>query len=131
MPLPLYGANYHLDRIYGSETPTNLYVALMTSAPSYTTTGSGLDEPSGGSYARVEVPNDTDNWHDAADGLKANGKDIVFPTATALWGNMKYWAILDASTDGNILVWGGITSKLVAEGVTPRFVRDRLSFTVR
>lgn len=131
MALTLYGVNYFLDQVYGSGTPASVYVALLLASPTYLSTGSTITEPSGNGYARVEVTNDVTNWPDAADGFKANGQDITFPTATGTWGTVKYWAILDASTGGNILTWGGITSRRIGEGATVQFTRDQLSVTAR
>jgi hypothetical protein len=54
--------------------------------------GSGGNEVSGGSYARVQV---TGGWTVATDGANkttaVNTSDIVFPTATANWGTQAVW----------------------------------------
>lgn len=127
----LYGVNFHLDRVYGSGTPPIFYIAAMQNPPYYLSTGASLDEPVGHGYARVVVPNDVANWPPAADGLKGNGKPIIFPKATGTWGNMKYWAICDAATDGNMIRWGRMTSRLIVINSTLRFPVDQLTITVR
>lgn len=132
MSLTLYGVNFFLDQVFGSMEPATLYVALMRDEePTYLTTGSGLDEPSGGSYERVAVPNDLIHWPESADGLKSNGLDIVFPTATGSWGIVRSWAILDAPTGGNIIIWGGASARRVASGTTLRLPTDTLTITTR
>lgn len=130
MSLTLYGANYHLDRIYGSEDPEYVYIALMTAAPGYLTVGSQLAEPVGDAYARVQFKNDTDNWSGAADGHKGNREPIVFPKATGTWGRLRYWAICDAATDGDIISWGKMTPRLVVEGSVIKFGVDQLSINL-
>jgi hypothetical protein len=131
MPLGLYGVNYHVDRIYGSGTPATLYVAVMLEPADFLDEGTDLAEPVGNGYARAWTTNDEVHWPEAADGLKSNGVDIIFPTATGVWGNIRYWAILDAATGGNVLVWGGTTTRLVLEGGALRFPVDTLTITAR
>lgn len=131
MSVGLYGANHHLDRVYGSGEPTYLYLAVMFSEPEYLDEGSDLDEPTGGSYARVQIENDAAHWGHAADGLKTNAQDVLFPVATAQWGTIRYWAICDAATDGEIISFGRTTPTLVLEGGALRFERDQLAITLR
>lgn len=96
--------------------PSTLYVALCTgTAP--TNDPSTTTEPSGGSYARVAINNGgaSSVWGAAStDGsgvtTKTNVSNITFPQATANWGTITWFAILDASTGGNIIIWGTLTS---------------------
>ena len=68
---------------------------------------------SGGSYARVQVT----SWDDpSGGGATANTGDITFPTATGDWGNVSGVMILNASTAGNIMLHGSLT--------TPRDVKN-------
>lgn len=127
----LDGVNHHLDRVYGSGDPVTLFVAVMFSHPQFLHTGSDLDEPSGGAYARVAVTNDESHWGAAAQGIKTNSLDILFPTATANWGTLRHWAISDASTGGRIITWGNMPQRLIVEGATLRFPRDELVITLR
>lgn len=99
-----------LDHVFGSVdyTPeTTLYVALFTAAPN--DTGGGT-EVSGGDYAREGLTNNTTNFPNGTDGAKANGVDITFPEATGSWGTISHWGIFDASTSGNLLIWGAVTN---------------------
>ncbi len=97
--------------------PNTLYVALCTgTAPS--SDPAALAEPTGGSYARVAINNQSGSsvWTAAttSSGVtsKTNNADIQFPTATANWGTITWFAIMDASTGGNIIVWGTLTNSV-------------------
>ena len=111
-----------LDHVVGNAAytaPATLYVALYTVAP--TDAGGGI-EVSGGSYARVAVTNNLTNWPAASGGAKSNGTEITFPEATASWGTVVAFAILDAATAGNFLYWADLTtSKTIATSDTAKF----------
>lgn len=132
MSLSRWGANHHLDVVYGAEPPVaTFYIAAAFTSPGYLSTGSTLDEPDGGGYARVEVPNSHAGWTHAADGMKSNMADILFPTATEAWGTIRFWAICTAATDGEIVSYGTSPAQLVLEGTTLRFLQDQLRITMR
>jgi hypothetical protein len=133
MPLTMDGANYVLDVAFGQEQSpaSSLYIAVMYDEGSYLATGDDLSEPEVASYARVEMPNTVAYWGDTADGLKSNSADIIFPTATETWGQVRFWAICDAATGGRCLAWGGMSARLVAQGGTLRFPVDLLSLQAR
>ena len=120
-----------LDHVFGAAAytaPATLYVALYTAAPS--DTGGGT-EVTGGAYARVAVTNNATNFPAAAAGAKANGTAITFPTATANWGTVVAFGILDASGGGNLLAWADLTaSKAVNSGDTASFAVNDLDITL-
>lgn len=99
--------------------PAALYVALFTAAPS--DTGGGT-EVTGGSYARQNLAPSMSNWASTGGattttnpsagtgGTTSNNSIITFPTATADWGTVTHVAIFDASTSGNMLLQGALTS---------------------
>ncbi len=120
-----------LDHVFGAAAytaPATLYVALYTVAPS--DTGGGT-EVTGGSYARVAVTNNATNFPAASGGAKSNGTVITFPTATANWGTVVAFAILDAATNGNFLCWADLTtSKAVNSGDTASFAVGDLDITL-
>ena len=102
-----------LDGYWGQNValspPANFYVAALTGAP---TEAGVYTEITGGGYARVAVPNNDSNW-DAASGGKANTNDINFPLATGDWNSgssFQHIGIFDASTSGNLLAYGTLTS---------------------
>lgn len=119
--------------------PTSLYVALYTSAP---TAAGGGTEVSGGSYARVAVSSSLANWagtqgagtttaSTGTSGATSNNAAITFPAPTANWGVIVSFAILDATTSGNFLFYGALTtSKTVNNGdAAPSFAAGALSIT--
>jgi hypothetical protein len=76
-----------------------LYVAL------YTTTPDGRQqEVNGGNYSRVELPCAAGVWNNPSEtGLTTNSMPIVFPVASAPWGQVSHVAIYDAALAGNVL----------------------------
>lgn len=87
--------------------PGTVYVAAYTTAP--TSAGGGV-EVSGNAYARVALTNDSTNWPNASGGVKSNGTIIQFPEATGSWGTIVAFGIFDASSGGNLLFFGALTS---------------------
>ena len=100
-----YLANAILDHLFEGTayTPaTNLYIALCTAAPGDSDTGSTITEHSGDGYAR-ELEN---SWDAAASGASENTDVITFGPASASWGTVTHFALCDALTDGNLLLYG-------------------------
>jgi hypothetical protein len=119
-----YWENKVLDALFGQTalpSIATLYVALFTTLP---TTSSDVGvEPSGGSYARKSVTNNTTNWPAAITGAaaapasKLSGSAITFATATGSWGTIIGFVIYDAASAGNLLYWGSLnTSKVINSG---------------
>ena len=84
--------------------PANIYVGLSTADP--LDDGSGLAEPSGGGYARVLWS----NWTTPADRAVSNNGSIVFPKASAGWGTITHWFLVDAASGGNIIAQGPLAA---------------------
>jgi len=109
------------------------YAALYTVTP--TDVSASGTEVSGGSYARVAITNNATNWP-AATGTnptsKANGVAITFPAPTANWGTIVAYAIYDAASTGNEIVWGALTvNKTVNNGdAAPSFAIGALVITL-
>ena len=103
-------------------TPT-VYVALCTTLPTVASTGSTLVEPSGNGYARKSTA--AGDWNAASGSNPAsisNANAITFATCTtATWGAIVGFALVDASTSGNVLAWGSLTSKTINVGDTASF----------
>lgn len=107
-----------------------LYFALFTAAPS---DSGGGTEVSGGSYARVQYDPSDSNWSapSGGNGQTQNSNAITFPTATADWGTVVAVGVFDASTGGNLLVHGSLTtSKTVQNGDTAKFDPNNFTLTV-
>lgn len=120
--------------------PTTLYVGLLTAAPSDSAAGT---EVSGGSYARVSITSALSAWagtqsagstaaSSGTSGTTSNNNAITFPAPTANWGVVTHFAIYDASSAGNMLLWGSLTtSKTVNNGdAAPSFAAAALSFQI-
>lgn len=104
-------------------SPATVYLALYTSDPTDANSGT---EVSGGSYARVAI-----TFSAPSNGSASNSADVNFTTATANWGTVTHWGILDASSAGNLLVYGAMTTSLaVNNGQTARVLTGQLTVTV-
>src|SRR5262245_44774752 len=121
----------HIFRTASFTKPTVLAVALYTAAPS---DAGGGTEVSGGAYARVNTPPLDANWTAASstDGITTNAADITFPTPSANWGTVTHFGIFDATSAGNLLVWGALSSsRTINNGdPAPKFLAGQLSITI-
>jgi len=120
-----YLENKVVGHVFGGSAytaPSTLYVALYTSAPS--DTGGGT-EVSGGAYARQ-----TAAFTISAD-TASNTSAIEYPTATADYGTVVAVGVFDASSSGNLLAYGNLTtSKTVSNGDVFRFNAGAIDITV-
>lgn len=127
-----YLENKVLEHIVGktSYTMPSAWVALLTATPNDASTGSTVTEPSGNAYARVAAPGTA--WGSASGGSITNsGAEITFPQATGSWGTVTSFVICDASTGGNVLAWGTLTSsKTIDPGDTAKFTFSALTITL-
>jgi hypothetical protein len=120
----------HLFRTASFTKPTTLAVALFTSAPTDSTAGT---EVSGGGYARQTLNPLDANWAapSAGNGVTSNSSVINFGTASASWGTVTHFAIYDATSGGNMLVWGALSaSKTVNSGDGFTIPANQLTITV-
>lgn len=124
-----YLENKLLDAVFNGSawtTISNVWVALFTGTLSGDTPGT---EVTGGSYARVSTaPAD---WTAASGGALENGNAITFPAPTANWGTVTHFGIFDASTSGNALYYGDLTSSRVINNGdgAPSFAAGALDIT--
>lgn len=120
----------HIFRTGSYTKPTVLAVALYTAAPGE---AGGGTEVSGGSYARVQRDPLDANWTapDTTGGLTDNVAALTFPAPTANWGSITHMAILDATSGGNFLIYGALTTaKTVNNGdPAPAFAIGALDVT--
>ena len=126
-----YLENKILDHILGNTAytaPATIYFALYTVAPS---DSGGGTEVTGGSYARKAVTNNTTNFPNASGGSKSvPGAAFDFVTATANWGTVVAFSMMDASTAGNFLYWADLaTNKAVNDGDIARFEASSITVT--
>jgi len=103
-------------------SPTTVYVGLFTSDP--TDAGSGT-EVSGGSYTRKAMA-----FASPTNGATSNSSAVEFDQATASWGTVTHFGLFDASSSGNLLLHGALTtSKTIDNGDVFKFATSALTAT--
>lgn len=108
----------------GSATrPTAWYLALFTTDP--TDAGSGT-EVSGTNYTRKAIA------FSVTDATASNSSTVTFDAAgSGGWGTITHVGIYDASTSGNLLFHGAVTtSKTIDEGDTFQVSSTNLQITL-
>ncbi len=76
--------------------PPEVYVALITAVTS--SEAGTFDEVTGGTYSRV-----TGAFSAPLDGQASNSVDLTFAQATAEWGTVSHYALMDSGSGGNPL----------------------------
>ena len=110
-------------------SPTSVYVALFTAAPS--DTGGGT-EVSGNAYARVQMTGGS-AWTISGTATRAeNLAAVTFPQASGgNWGTITHVGIFDAASLGNLLFHGALTaSKVVNDTDQIEFPATTLGITL-
>jgi hypothetical protein len=103
--------------------PTTVYLALYTSNPTDSATGTEVVD---GGYVRQII-----SFGIPSNGATSNGSDVIFPIATASWGTVTHIAIFDAQTAGNLLYYGALTaSKTIASGDQLRVAAGDITVTL-
>lgn len=112
----------HVLRGIAYSSPSAIYVALYTTAPTPTLPGI---EVTGGSYARQPA-----TFSDPVGGTSSNTADVVFPTATATWGTVVAYALMDAASGGNMLYFANFAApRLIDVNDDARFPVGQLTVT--
>lgn len=105
-----------------SSPSASLYLGLFTTAPGE---GGGGTEVSGSGYNRKIVALTTTG------NASTNGAAVEFDAATASWGTITYVAVFDASTGGNMLAYGELTTaKTIGSGDVFRIPAGDLDITL-
>ena len=103
------------------------FIGLHTADPG--ATGTGANEVSGGSYARIALGTNSNAGNNPT--VMSNTAIITFVTATGAWGTITHFSLNDAVTVGNMRGSGALTtSKAVNSGDTARFAIGALTITV-
>lgn len=130
--LSVYTEDELLDHLLGEgdrdfASPETLYVALFTAETALETNVIGsASEVSGGAYAREAVSFDA-----ASGGSASNTAAVEWDPASASWGTITHCAIMDASTAGNVLVWGLLSaSKVIGIGDQFKFAIGNLTVSL-
>ncbi len=108
-----------LDHIFndGTYSVPTASLGLWTSALTDASTGSTSGEAAYTTYARVTIA--ASDMSAAASGSKTNSAALTFPACTASSSTITYWGTFDATTAGNMLVWGTATSTVISTTQTP------------
>ena len=106
----------HLLRDTAYSAPSNMYVGLAGAySAAELEAGTLSGELSGGSYARVSVKGDS-NWSaGSTNGHTDNSNSISFTTATGDWGYVSGLFLADASSGGNVILYGALTTPKIVE----------------
>ena len=109
-----------LDHVLGNTTYTpasGRYLGLFTSDGGLESNSSGSwteISSSGTAYAREAI-----SFSAASSGSASNSATVTFSAATANWGTITHVAVMDASSAGNVLFYGAVTtSKTIESGDT-------------
>lgn len=120
-----------LDHLFGLAAytaPATMYLALFTALTSGETPT--VTEAAGGSYARVAITNDATGWSRASNTV-TNDNILTFTTATGSQGTVTHWGLYDASSGGNLLIYGELPSPTaIVNGTTFRVAAGQLSITL-
>jgi len=101
--------------------PSPLFFALWTATLTAASTGSTAGEASYTGYARVSVTANTTNFPTSSGAAAIqNATAITFASNAGSLQTATFAAVLDASTAGNIVMWGSITSTAINPGDTPQ-----------
>lgn len=116
--------NQILDAAFGSGTltkPANVYVALYSVAPTDSTSGTEL---TGNGYARQVV-----SFGSASSGTIASSGNVTFTAnASSTWSTAVAVALCDASTAGNIMVFGNLSpTRTIKNSETINFTVGNIS----
>lgn len=120
---------------YANTILTNLvkgvYCALTTAAPTATSSGSTIVEPStANGYKRVQITA-TNGDFSAAERVLTNGAYIYFPEATASWGTITHLCFCDTESSGTLRYFGALNSPVaVAANTVPLFRPQAISISL-
>lgn len=112
----------HLLAVGAYTSPTNVYLALFTVAP---TDAGGGTEVSGNGYARQLCA-----FSAASGGATSNSAEESFTASGGNFGDIVAIGIFDAVSAGNMLAWDGITTATVNDGDTITFAAGDIDVTL-
>ncbi|MBM7624788.1 phage tail fiber protein [Sporohalobacter salinus] len=101
-------------------SPSTVYVALCTADP--TETGDQTNEISATNYSRQSIDfSDVAADSNSEASLIENNLDIEFGQASVDWGEITHAAIMNAETDGNMLMYSQLTAFVTGEIFTSNY----------
>ena len=126
----------HILRSSSFSKPSAIYLALVTTLATDSSTGSTLVEPSGGGYARYSLGAPADaTWtrSSSTTGVATNAASITFTASGGNYGTIVGIALVDSSSAGNVLFYSGTLtsgSKTINDGDSLVFAIGDISITV-
>lgn len=116
------GLIQHLFRTGSFAKPTSLAIALCSGVPQDSNTGVTIPElANAGNYSRylIGAPSDAAFLYQGLNGTTENTSGIAWAAASANWGWVSGFAIVDSATygQGNVIMHGALTTaKFVTAG---------------
>lgn len=110
--------------------PSTVAIALCRNVPLESQTGTTIPEiANAGSYARYAITQNNSNWTEytqvATSGFSENSVEFLFTTASADWGMVSGWAIVDSVTHASGNSW------MCGSFPTPRDIRSGDAVVIR
>lgn len=101
--------------------PTDVYLALLTGTPTSSSTGTTIEaeEANYTGHERKKVTANISTATEAATSSIENETEITFAACTGGSSTIIAWALCDAATAGNIIMWGTATSTVISTTQTP------------
>lgn len=111
---------------------STVYIGLFTSADSTGATAANLEagtltnEVSGNNYSRQSATFDA-----ASGGSSSNSGNITFTASGGNWGTITHVAVMDASTTGQVLFYGALTTaKTIEDGDSFQIATGNLTISL-
>lgn len=99
--------------------PAGSFVALCTVTPTSTSTGSSITEGSYTGYARATMAGNWTAATAATPSVGVNTATVTFAACTGGTSTIIAFALCDASSAGNMIWWGTLTSTVISTTQTP------------
>lgn len=117
-----YAESHIVDHSNGKTSwtmPSGSYLCLCTTTPTSTSTGSTIVEASYTGYARQSMSGNWTAATAATPSVGVNTSTITFGACTAGSSTLVGFALVDASSTGNMIWWGTLTSTTISTTQTP------------
>lgn len=114
-----------------SVIPTSYFIGLTLELPT-DNNGTGIEAPTPGEYARVEVVATNTSWVSSGVGsrMKVSDVDVIFEQAVTDWGNIKGYTVYDALTGGVFLGYGILNPYIILAGTRARLPAGLIEFAL-
>ena len=113
----------------GTALPASYFVGL-TLALSTDNTGTGIEIPDAGEYARVEIGANAGSWTSMGAGSRSieSAVDLAFPTAVTDWGQILGYTLHDPSS--NYVGFGILNPYTITAGMVARLLAGTIVITL-